>query len=288
MEAALRRRLDQRRGRARADVDTEGSTSEADRTPLQSESASVSVHIYDVTGNGAVQQLNQVFRAAGTGAFHAGVEVYGREYSFGYCDGGSGIFDCEPKECSSHSYREAVDMGFTALSSDEVRSVLGRLALDWPGTGYDLLRRNCCSFCNVLCIELGVGPMPAWVSNLAAAGASLSDAAENLRRRAAEVGSDLHLQAPAAEEIAAELGSWVHRAAEQVKMLDEANQFSNRAQELAEEAGNQVRALDESHGLSQKAAALVEAATVRSEDAERALRSSLQQLWAAEAIDSLL
>ena len=59
MEAALRRRLDQRRGRARADVDTEGSTSEADRTPLQSEPASVSVHIYDVTGNGAVQQLNQ-------------------------------------------------------------------------------------------------------------------------------------------------------------------------------------------------------------------------------------
>eukprot|EP00439_Symbiodinium_sp_Y106_P072385 s2129_g13.t1 len=59
------------------------------------------------------------------------------------------------KECSSHSYREAVDMGFTPLSSDEVRSVLGRLALDWPGTGYDLLRRNCCSFCNVLCIELG-------------------------------------------------------------------------------------------------------------------------------------
>ena len=57
------------------------------------------------------------------------------------------------KECSSHSYREAVDMGFTALSCDEalaalaiddswsrvrerqVRSVLGRLALDWPGTG---------------------------------------------------------------------------------------------------------------------------------------------------------
>ncbi|OLQ04342.1 DeSI-like protein [Symbiodinium microadriaticum] len=283
MEAALRRRLDQRRGRAAADVDAEGRTSEAERT-----NAGVTVHIYDVTGNGAVQQLNQVFRAAGTGAFHAGVEVYGREYSFGYCDEGSGIFDCEPKECSSHSYREAVDMGFTALSCDEVRSVLGRLALDWPGTGYDLLRRNCCSFCNVLCIELGVGPMPAWVSNLAAAGASLSDAAENLRRRAAEVGGDLHLQAPAAEEIAAELGSWVHRAAEQVKMLDEANQFSNRAQELAEEAGNQVRALDESHGLSQKAAALVEAATVHSEDAERALRSSLQQLWAAEPIDSLL
>ena len=54
MEAALRRRLDQRRGRAAADVDAEGSTSEADRT-----NAGVTVHIYDVTGNGAVQQLNQ-------------------------------------------------------------------------------------------------------------------------------------------------------------------------------------------------------------------------------------
>ena len=54
MEAALRRRLDQRRGRAAADVDAEGRTSEADRT-----NAGVTVHIYDVTGNGAVQQLNQ-------------------------------------------------------------------------------------------------------------------------------------------------------------------------------------------------------------------------------------
>ncbi|CAE7323226.1 unnamed protein product [Symbiodinium natans] len=266
--AALRRRLAQRRGRSRTEV------------PVP-----VTVHIYDVTGNGAVQQLNQVFRAVGTGAFHAGVEVYGREYSFGYSDdGGSGIFDCEPKECSSHTYREAVDVGSTRLSADEVAAVLDCMASDWPGCGYDLLRRNCCSFCDALCIELGVGPMPTWVSNLAAAGASLSDAALDLRRRAVEVGGDLPLQPPAAEDLAA----WVQRAAEQVKMLDEANQFSSRAQELAEEAGNQVRALDESHGLSQKAAAFVEAAAIRSGDAERSLRSSLQQLWASESIDSLL
>merc|ERR1740121_67762 len=39
---------------------------------------------------------------------------------------------------------------------------------------YDLLHRNCCHFCEELCLRLGFGPLPPWVTKLAAAGASLA------------------------------------------------------------------------------------------------------------------
>ena len=49
---------------------------------------------------------------------------------------------------------------------------------EWPGTGYDLTRRNCCHFADALCTMLGVDvPFPAWVNRLAGAGAAVGDAA---------------------------------------------------------------------------------------------------------------
>ena len=36
-------------------------------------------------------------------------------------------------------------------------------------------RRNCCHFAEVFAQNLGVGPLPHWVLNLAAAGATLTD-----------------------------------------------------------------------------------------------------------------
>ena len=46
---------------------------------------------------------------------------------------------------------------------------------DWLGLDYDLLRKNCCLFSKALVEKLGVGPVPGWVTNLAAAGATLHD-----------------------------------------------------------------------------------------------------------------
>lgn len=133
----------------------------------------VTLHLYDVTTEGAIKAINKGLRAIGTGAFHGAVEVRGVEWSYGYVDEGSGVFDCEPMKCDAHQYRESLPMGETTLSEAEISSVLNRLIEAWPGVEYDLLRKNCCTFSDTLCQELGVGPVPKWVTNLAGAGATL-------------------------------------------------------------------------------------------------------------------
>merc|ERR1712136_501852 len=109
------------------------------------------------------------FRAMGVGAFHAAVEVYGQEWSFGYRpDGGSGIFCSRPRQCDLHIYRESVVMGSTLLSELKVHEIMKRMAKEWPGGNYDVLQRNCCHFSEEFCAKLGVGPLPPWANNFAA------------------------------------------------------------------------------------------------------------------------
>mmetsp|Transcript_114172 Transcript_114172/g.368870 ORF Transcript_114172/g.368870 Transcript_114172/m.368870 type:complete len:254 (-) Transcript_114172:54-815(-) len=144
----------------------------------------VILQIYDVSGNPAVQRVNKLFRAVGTGAFHAGVEVYGREWSFGFTEEGAGVFCCPPRGCGAHAYREALAMGFTNLTEEEVDELIEQLKEEWPGMDYDLLHRNCCHFSSTLCQRLGVGPVPPWVTNLAAAGATLNKGIKQAAERA--------------------------------------------------------------------------------------------------------
>uniref|UniRef100_A0A7S4UJA6 PPPDE domain-containing protein n=1 Tax=Alexandrium monilatum TaxID=311494 RepID=A0A7S4UJA6_9DINO len=140
-------------------------------------SAPVTLHVYDL--GPAVAGVNAILGAVGTGAFHAGVEVYGTEWSFGCCcDGpyGSGIFCVPPKGCDAHVYREAVNMGETSMSKREVDDLIDRLAREWHGSSYDLLRHNCCHFSDEFCKRLGVDPVPGWVLSLAGVGAMLRSA----------------------------------------------------------------------------------------------------------------
>merc|ERR1712224_741344 len=61
------------------------------------------------------------------------------------------------------------------MSLEDVKLLLEQLGSEWPGASYDLLRRNCCHFCDDFCQKLGVGPIPQWVTNLAGAGATVDD-----------------------------------------------------------------------------------------------------------------
>mmetsp|Transcript_79599 Transcript_79599/g.200200 ORF Transcript_79599/g.200200 Transcript_79599/m.200200 type:complete len:299 (+) Transcript_79599:83-979(+) len=135
----------------------------------------VTLHIYDVTTDDFISKVNKYLQPIGTGAFHGAVEVYGLEWSYGYVENGTGVFQCTPMQCSAHHYRESVSMGTTRLSEEQVENLLQQLMHDWPGMDYDLLRHNCCHFCDDLCCRLGVGNIPDWVTNLAAAGATLED-----------------------------------------------------------------------------------------------------------------
>lgn len=146
--------------------------------------AKVVLHIYDVSTDPSIGEVNKILVAMGTGAFHGGVEVYGKEWSYGYSANGSGVFCCEPKGCTAHIYRESIPMGDTKLNPKEVSELLTKMMAEWKGTEYDLLRRNCVIFSDALCQKLGVGSVPAWVRNLAGAGATLQDGAKQAQATA--------------------------------------------------------------------------------------------------------
>lgn len=147
-----------------------GSDGGAGAAVAMSVAASVVLRIYDVTRKQVVHGVNDVLQHLGGGAYHAGVEIYCKEYSFG---GGfshkSGVNCCQPKRNSAHRYRKGIRMGTTIMSEDQVKLVIAKLeeSEEWRECDYDLLRRNCCHFCNTLCQKLGVGSVPAWVTELA-------------------------------------------------------------------------------------------------------------------------
>lgn len=142
---------------------------------LISSGAVVKLHLYDLGPKGETAQINRVLRRMGTGAFHCGVEVLGWEWSF--CR--RGIFCCRPCRCEHHSYSESITMAQTALAEASVLQLVHRLEKEWPGTSYDLLRRNCCHFGDSFCRNLGVGCLPRWITSLAAIGAAVANTTEN-------------------------------------------------------------------------------------------------------------
>eukprot|EP00449_Zooxanthella_nutricula_P009942 CAMPEP_0198513768 /NCGR_PEP_ID=MMETSP1462-20131121/16266_1 /TAXON_ID=1333877 /ORGANISM="Brandtodinium nutriculum, Strain RCC3387" /LENGTH=478 /DNA_ID=CAMNT_0044243193 /DNA_START=21 /DNA_END=1454 /DNA_ORIENTATION=- len=153
----------------------------------QRHEAPVTLHIYDVPTHPTGRRVNGVFRALGTGAFHAGVEVYGVEWSFGgnqEGDGGTGVFTCQPRGCEGHAYRESIHMGHTPMEEERVRAMIGRISKEWLASDYNILRANCCHFSDLLCQKLQVGAIPSWVRNLSGAVRVLEDRRADLAKAA--------------------------------------------------------------------------------------------------------
>lgn len=161
----------------------------------------VLLHVYDVSQHSSIQWLNSVFANECSpvkfgGMFHVGVEVYGREWMFGYSADGCGIAHTGPLSYGMHHFRETINMGSTELSASEVACVVHALRRAFPGLSYHLTQRNCCHFADALCQGLGVGSIPAWICRLAAVG----DAPVQLLQRLEGLASQgfLHLISSAA------------------------------------------------------------------------------------------
>mmetsp|Transcript_20417 Transcript_20417/g.36601 ORF Transcript_20417/g.36601 Transcript_20417/m.36601 type:complete len:219 (+) Transcript_20417:92-748(+) len=135
----------------------------------------VTLHVYSVSGSSTVKKVNRVLEPMQMGAFHAAVEVYGKEWSFGYTEEGTGVFCCNPRGCEAHVYLHSLAMGRTGLSQSAVLALIGSLARDWQGDDYDLLRCNCCHFSDELLRQLGVKPLPKQLLKLAGVGAGIVD-----------------------------------------------------------------------------------------------------------------
>lgn len=132
-----------------------------------------------------VYDLGQTFVTRGVlnrmaksyGAFHTGVEVYGREWSFGmtFDDYSTGVTWNPPGQNSDHTFRETLSMGYTTLSPGQVLKLIEHLKVEWMGCTYQLLTRNCHHFSDEFCRHLGVSGIPPWVNTLAETGASTAN-----------------------------------------------------------------------------------------------------------------
>nr|GLL38910.1 uncharacterized protein LOC109189057 [Ipomoea trifida]GMD53745.1 deSI-like protein At4g17486 [Ipomoea batatas] len=160
----------------------------------------VILHIYDVTNspsdktNNTILQINRIFKdGIGLGGiFHSAIQVHGdEEWSFGYCEQGTGVFSCPSGKNPMYSYRESIVIGQTNCSIFKMNQILRELSRDWPGFLYDLLSKNCNHFCDEFCEKLGVPKLPGWVNRFAHAGDAALEMAENtafrLRQAKAEI-----------------------------------------------------------------------------------------------------
>lgn len=124
------------------------------------------LNLYDFESSALVRGVNHYAHILGTGAFHAGVEVYGLEWSFSSFEG---LYSCYPKQNQAHEYRESIPMGKTRLSPEQVERLIRKMSREWQGQAYHLTMMNCCHFSDDFCQRLGVGAVPSWLTpNLAA------------------------------------------------------------------------------------------------------------------------
>ncbi|KAG6409870.1 hypothetical protein SASPL_127912 [Salvia splendens] len=113
-------------------------------------------------------------------------QVYGdEEWSFGFCEQGTGVFHCPSMQNPMYTYRESIKLGQTTNSVSKINQILSELSREWPGESYDLLAKNCNHFCDELCERLGVSKLPdsGWVNRFANAGDTAVEIAGNTAYR---------------------------------------------------------------------------------------------------------
>lgn len=121
----------------------------------------VLLNIYDLS------PANDYLFPIGLGLYHSGLEISGREYSYG--SGGSGIFETPPKEAPGARFRCQVDLGSFDGGTKELNEALDDLRSNggFGSNGYHLVKRNCNHFCNALSRRLLGRPIPPYINRLA-------------------------------------------------------------------------------------------------------------------------
>lgn len=118
--------------------------------------------------------LNRMMlKHAEIGIYHAGVEVFGEEWSFQYFEDTwsdpsvSGLIRCEPRRMAEYEYQESINLGPTPFLHDEVDSLLLILRKEWPACSYHLTHRNCLTFAEHFIGLLQVPrPFPVWLKGI--------------------------------------------------------------------------------------------------------------------------
>jgi len=243
----------------------------------------VFLNVYDLGDNDTFHSINNVSTGNSNlllgGMFHAGVQVYGKEWCFGASQAGSGVAPVVPRAHPQHRYRTTVPLGCTGLSDEEVAALLRRMSTEWQGDSYDLLHRNCLNFCNALCQELGVGRIPGWVDRAPRAASDLNAAYRSAAEGAREVAEGAREVADAVAGALPEVSAPplpanaqdAQRAAEEA--LEAVRRETQKALEIAQ--AESARLAEAAQSQAQE---LADAAQPLAEKAAEAARAQAQEL----------
>jgi len=125
----------------------------------------VKINIYDIADNSKLYMI-------GLGVHHTGIEINGKEYSFGFHpEDYTGIFSVTPREAPNARFRESIILGHTKYSYKEIEDFVYEMGREYRGKSYDPLTRNCNHFCDDFSFKLlQKRVVPRWVNRLARLG----------------------------------------------------------------------------------------------------------------------
>jgi hypothetical protein len=124
----------------------------------------VKLNVYDL-----IPESNKFLSFVGVGAYHSGVEVEGREWTFSE----SGVFFTKPLEANCGAFKSTIDLGEHRGSPSDFNAIIADLRKEFPEGSYDLVKRNCNHFANALSQRLVQKQIPSWVNRAASFGSSL-------------------------------------------------------------------------------------------------------------------
>lgn len=84
--------------------------------------------------------------------YHAGVEVFGKEWSFQYNDATwnnpsvSGLRGNKPKSAGGYEFVKSINLGPTSFVEIEVAAILSDLRYKWSACEYHITHKNCVTF----------------------------------------------------------------------------------------------------------------------------------------------
>ncbi|KAI1300055.1 PPPDE putative peptidase domain-containing protein [Xylaria venustula] len=154
--------------------------SSSSRTSRQSHRSTLSltrteivINVYDLMSPGRVSDILWTF---GTSLLHSGVVINGKEYAYGGHDrrGVTGVYWTQPQtEPPGGTFRTEILQGFTFATQTEIDSIIHRASLEFDGSAYNILTRNCNHFTSYLCQKLTGRPGPNWLNRAASIGGAL-------------------------------------------------------------------------------------------------------------------
>jgi deubiquitinase DESI2 len=121
-------------------------------------------------------RLSSVLWTFGTSLLHSGVVINGKEYAYGGHDkrGVTGVYWTHPKtEPPGGTFRTEIAHGLTFATQTEIDSIIQRASIEFDGSAYNILTRNCNHFTSYLCQKLTGRPGPGWLNRAATIGVAL-------------------------------------------------------------------------------------------------------------------